>query len=202
MMGSELNGMQGKRGGGKRGGTWAAPFPLLRLPVAWSHTTRFRVDGIKTMSCCINLSTYNSYLPTIGPLQLAFHVVQNGLAEEQKSHWDKSNKGNYQLKLCMFSCLSCPSATFALRQGSFEPHECRAVARFFLTGGIFNASAEGSSLLGGSRGILLQENFKFGGSEMLFSSLIMKYVSEISTSNKCEKASVFSACILPRFCLF
>ena len=44
------------------------------------------------MSCCINLSTYNSYLPTIGPLQLAIHVVQNGHAEEQKSHWDKSNK--------------------------------------------------------------------------------------------------------------
>ena len=173
-----------------------APFPLLRLPGAWSHTTRFRVDGIKTMSCCINLSTYNSYLPTIGPLQLAIHVVQNGHAEEQKSHWDKSNKGNYQLKLCMFSCLSCPSATFALRHGSFEPHECRAVARFFLTGGIFIVSAEGPSLLGGSGGILLQENFKFGGFEMLFSSLIMKYVSEISTSNKCEKASVFSPYIL------
>ena len=108
-----------------------APFPLLRLPGAWSHTTRFRVDGIKTTSCCINFSTYNSYLPTIGPLQLAIHVVQNGHAEEQKSHWDKSNKGNYQRKLCMFSCLSCPSATFALRHGSFEPHECRTVARFF-----------------------------------------------------------------------
>ena len=36
---------------------------------------------------------------TIGPLQLA--VVQNRHAGEQKSHWDKTNKGNYHLKLCL-----------------------------------------------------------------------------------------------------
>ena len=40
------------------------------------------------------------------PLQLAIHVVQNRHAEEQKSQWDKTNKGNYHLKLCMsFVCL-------------------------------------------------------------------------------------------------
>ena len=42
----------------------------------------------------------------IDPLQLAIHVVQNRRAGEQKSHWDKTNKENYHLKLCMsFVCL-------------------------------------------------------------------------------------------------
>ena len=42
----------------------------------------------------------------IGPLQATIHVVQNRHAEEQKSHWDKTNRGNYHLKLCMpFICL-------------------------------------------------------------------------------------------------
>ena len=34
----------------------------------------------------------------------------------------------------MFLCLSCPSATFGLWHGSFEAHERRAIARFFLMG--------------------------------------------------------------------
>ena len=42
----------------------------------------------------------------IGPLQLANHVVQNCRTGEQKSHWDKTDKGNYHLQLCMpFVCL-------------------------------------------------------------------------------------------------
>ena len=42
----------------------------------------------------------------IGPLQVAIHVVQNRRAGEQKSHWDKTNKENYSLKLWMsFVCL-------------------------------------------------------------------------------------------------
>ena len=42
----------------------------------------------------------------IGHLHVAIHVVQNCHAGEQKSHWDKTNKGNYHLKLCMsFVCL-------------------------------------------------------------------------------------------------
>ena len=38
---------------------------------------------------------------SIGPLilQLAIHMVQNRLAGEQKSQWDKTKKGNYHLKL-------------------------------------------------------------------------------------------------------
>ena len=47
-----------------------------------------------------------SCLTMIGPLQLAIHVVQNHRTGEQKSHWDKTNKENYHLKLCMsFVCL-------------------------------------------------------------------------------------------------
>ena len=34
----------------------------------------------------------------IGPLQLAILLVQNRHAGTQKSHWDKTNKGNYHLK--------------------------------------------------------------------------------------------------------
>ena len=45
---------------------------------------------------------------------------------------------------------------------------CRAVARFFVKGG-------------------------GGYSRERFSALVMRYVSEKSTSNKCEKAGVFSA---------
>ena len=37
----------------------------------------------------------------IGSLQLAIHVVQNRRSGEQKSHWAKTNKENYHLKLCM-----------------------------------------------------------------------------------------------------
>ena len=40
----------------------------------------------------------------ISPLRLAIHVVQNHHAGE---HWDKTNKGNYHLKLRMsLACLS------------------------------------------------------------------------------------------------
>ena len=31
-------------------------------------------------------------------LQLAIHVVQNHHAGMQKSHWDKTDKGNYHIK--------------------------------------------------------------------------------------------------------
>ena len=60
---------------------------------------------------------------TIGPLQLAIHVVQNRRAGEQKSHRDKTNKENYHFKIMYVFCLSCPSATFALQRGSFVPRE-------------------------------------------------------------------------------
>ena len=37
----------------------------------------------------------------VDPLQLSIHVVQNPHVGTQKSHWDKTNKGNYHLRLCM-----------------------------------------------------------------------------------------------------
>ena len=37
----------------------------------------------------------------LGPWQLTILEVQNRHAGEQKSHWDKTNEGNYHLKLCM-----------------------------------------------------------------------------------------------------
>ena len=61
------------------------------------------------MTLITSVANYNygtrTYI-TIGPLQLANHVVQKRRTGEQKSHWDKTNKGNYHLKLCMpFVCL-------------------------------------------------------------------------------------------------
>lgn len=52
------------------------------------------------------------------------------------------------------------------------------------------------SLVGVSRGFLPQKIFTFGGS--LFSALVMKEM----TSNKREKAGIFSAykSLFPRFC--
>ena len=58
-----------------------------------------------------NFRNLSNKLPTIfvnliGPLQVAIHVVQNRRAGEQKSHWDKTNKENYHLKLFKsFVCL-------------------------------------------------------------------------------------------------
>ena len=73
-----------------------------------------------------------------------------------------------------------------------DPRVYRAVASFFVTGGIM-ANAGGTSLVGGVGGILPQRIFKFGGSKTLFSALVMRYVSETSTASKCKKAGVFSA---------
>ena len=53
----------------------------------------------------------------------------------------------------------------------------RAETRFFVTGRI-SSSAEGTRLVVGSRGVLPQKSFKFGGSETVFLALVMRYVSE------------------------
>ena len=53
-----------------------------------------------------NLRKWQLILKAIGPLELAIHVVQNRHDGEQKLHWDKTNKGDYHLKLFMpFVCL-------------------------------------------------------------------------------------------------
>ena len=108
--------MRGKRGravGSDEGRLGWHPFPLLRLPGAWSHTTRFRVDGIKAISRGINLFKIQQPPPHNRPFAASYSRGINGHDGEQKSLWDKTNKGNYHLKLCIFSCLSCPRATFA-----------------------------------------------------------------------------------------
>ena len=125
-------------------------------------------------------------------------MAKCGHAGEKKPHCNKTNKRNYHLKLCTFFCLSCPSATFALRHGSFEPHECRTVAWFFPTGGII-ASAEGLCLLGGSGVILPKKNFKFGGSKMLFSALVRRDVSKNRPRISVKRQVIFSAYILQVF---
>ena len=51
---------------------------------------------------------------SIGPLQLAIHVVQNRHAGTQKSYWDKTNKGNYHLKLCMPFVGLAPECNFCV----------------------------------------------------------------------------------------
>ena len=57
----------------------------------------------------------------------------------------------------------------------------RAVTSFFVLGG--HRECRRHPLVGGSDAILPEKIFKFVGSEMLFSALIMRYVSEKSTSN-------------------
>ena len=62
----------------------------------------------------------------------------------------------------------------------------RVIASFFCyRGGGWGiiASAKGTSFVGGSVGILPRKIFKFGGSETLFSALVMKYVSKKLTLN-------------------
>ena len=69
------------------------------------------------------------FLRAIGHLELVIHVVQNRSVGEQKSHWDKTNKENYHLKLCM--SFVCPNATLALPRGGFVPHEWLAAKGLF-----------------------------------------------------------------------
>ena len=57
----------------------------------------------------------------IGPLQASHSRGTNRRAGEQKSHWDKTNKENYNLELCM--PFVCPSAASALQRGGFVPRE-------------------------------------------------------------------------------
>ena len=55
-------------------------------------------------------------------------MVQNRRAGEQKSHWDKTNKENYHLKLCMsFICL-------VPVRGGFVPREWLAAKGLFTRG--------------------------------------------------------------------
>ena len=78
-----------------------------------------------------------------------------------------------------------PARVFPLKHpidAQFLPYRQGCSHRSFVTGGII-ASAEDKGLVGGFGGILPQKIFKLGGSETLFSALVIRYVSEKSTSN-------------------
>ena len=99
------------------------------LHCAWSPFVSFLATGMKGLrlrnySIVFNLNLQVSQydLFTIGPLELTVHVVQNRQAGEQKSHWDKTNKGNYHLKLCclLFVLSRCD---FCSPAQSFVPRE-------------------------------------------------------------------------------
>ena len=65
-----------------------------------SKNRLFETLGSLTIMVKLSALPFPESLP-IGPLQLAILVVENCHAGNQKSHWDKTNKGNYHLKLCM-----------------------------------------------------------------------------------------------------
>ena len=72
-------------------------FPLS--PVHIAHLFEFHLScGLNEPNIKLSSEKYMKkvFKPiTIGYSQLAIHVVQNRRAGEQKSHWDKANKGNY-----------------------------------------------------------------------------------------------------------
>ena len=55
--------------------------------------------------------------------------------------------------------------------------------RFFVTAGS-SASVEGTSLVGGSGSVLPLKSFKFGGSEMLFSALVIICLRKIDLEDE------------------
>ena len=66
----------------------------------------------------------------IGPLQLAILVVQNRHTGTQKSPWDKTNKGNYHLKLCTVCLLLVlPQCDFCVPACGFVPREWQAAVK-------------------------------------------------------------------------
>ena len=65
-----------------------------------SKNRLFETPSSLTIMVKLSALPFPESLP-IGPLQLAILVVENRHAGNQKSHRDKTNKGNYHLKLCM-----------------------------------------------------------------------------------------------------
>ena len=100
--------------------------------------TRFKhLQNVLVSSFCHFIESneateYLSLFSSNSPLQLAILVVQNRQAGTQKSHWDKTKKGNYHLKLSAF-CWSCPRANFAAQHGSFVPRVWQAAKGLYLS---------------------------------------------------------------------
>ena len=76
----------------------------------------------------------------MGPLQLAFHVIQNRRTGEQKEVVGQDKRRKLPFKIMYAFCLSCPSATFAFQLGGFVPrdHEWLAAKGLFQIKVIFH----------------------------------------------------------------
>lgn len=92
----------------------------------------FETPSSLTIMVKLSALPFPESLP-IGPLQLAILVVENRHAGNQKSHRDKTNKGNYHLELCMplFVLSHCDFRSPALR---FVPPEWLAAKGLFTRG--------------------------------------------------------------------
>ena len=86
---------------------WQVLDPVLLVRETWIPDSTRQAPAVKKVDNAIHgKNLYPAVDSAIGPLQLVIHVVQNLRAGEQKSHWDKTNKENYNLELCMsFVCL-------------------------------------------------------------------------------------------------
>ena len=79
---------------------------MFYLKGCWKKFVKYSIFKLQLLThrrsqahIAINISYAFRY--KIGSLQVSIHVVQNQHIGKQKSHWDKTNKGNYHLKLCM-----------------------------------------------------------------------------------------------------
>ena len=90
------------------------PIYMIHLDLTFNISHRAAKKSIFCLFVCFSkryLYTSMAFLISTetkeqGPLQLAIYVVQNRHAGKQKSHWDKTNRANYFLKLIMCSfCL-------------------------------------------------------------------------------------------------
>ena len=104
-------------------------------PCPWNVDSRFhslarfqvsfieQAPAVKKVDNAVHgINLYPAVDSAMSPLQLVIHVVQNRRAGEQKSHWVKTNKENYNLELCI-----CP--LFVLSQCGF----CSPAWRFCTT---------------------------------------------------------------------
>ena len=76
----------------KMGGQWCSFFPFSEGGCGYTCAS---ATAAKTLLLKLCRAYCN------GPLQLAIPVIQNRRNEEQKWHWNMTNKGNWNSKFCM-----------------------------------------------------------------------------------------------------
>ena len=78
------------------------------------------------------VGTFYTTINSIGPFQLAIHVVQNHRAGEEKSQWNKTtNKGKYHLKILYAILFVLSQCDFALQHGGFVSRKWPAAKGLF-----------------------------------------------------------------------